>query len=767
MTWLLGCAMALRILHLPIDMRSAREVIGIYKSMGAGASLELPAQVDKKTAQQYAGDRFDATSFDEKASKNGLVPREEILRAGMHRAINGGRKTAKKSREAIGANAPGALCSKSALCFFEPPRGSAAKSKAQTFDAWVREPHPSPFQNLGTKAKPIVRPVIYLLPMGSFDNAPKPALLLEWCRAYFHGLRVELLPDMPSDPAECKTKQHGVLSARKINELLSRKLPADGFCVLGLTMASLVSEEGGSELLGLAKLNQRVGIFSLNWGKFFGEAGSEEAEGDALNAPTGAALDAGRLLRRSLIVMTHELTHMFGVRHCAFFHCRMMDAYKMDDVLDDTDVLPADVCPVELRKLQHAITAAKGTAAKGAANVDAGTWVLDRYRALLAACRSLQAALGAEASAVLAADAVWFDMRVAELGGALALRGGADAANGQECGECEEADAPAEEAPAAEMPAADEADAAKGGEAAAPSALSTPPAMREQASWCHSDEEERTCGEPSPPSSTRTLRVATLNVLFLRHPTDVAEAVRSHLPLDVLALQEVREREDLEVFAAALGMRVAVVLEACEHVCLSNALLVRADEPEELACASMTLDHRLENRAAVAIELPRANARFICTHLDHRAEEARCAQYQQLEAKMVDSAAALFLLGDFNALRRADYDESAWAALVSSREEAGILDSVSTLTDEIQQKLVDCWYAADKRSGSVTTSIHSCRIDYVWASSAALQMWAIRECAHVWLVAREDREEAVKATTKEGDLLTDHALVVCSLERKA
>jgi len=270
------------------------------------------------------------------------------------------------------------------------------------------------------------------------------------------------------------------------------------------------------------------------------------------------------------------------------------------------------------------------------------------------------------------------------------------------------------------------------------------------------------------------LRIATLNVFFLASPEHIADALQPHLPLDVLALQEVRSQAKLEVFARALRMRVAVVCEADACVGLSNALLVRADETES-ACRSITLDYKVENRAAVMLELPRASStRIICTHLDHRREDVRSRQFHQLqEAFIPDSSSSVsssttpvFLLGDFNALRRADYDDATWQALVRKRAEVNI-DSETTLTDEIERTLVDCRGAAEERRGNMRTSIHQCRIDYVWASSAALSMWRVREYEHAWLHAKDGTNlDAVAATTEEeGDLLTDHALVVCSLER--
>ena len=67
---------------------------------------------------------------------------------------------------------------------------------SQPYDTWARKAHKSPHKQLGTKHRPIpLRNVIYLLPLGEFDEtiAPPLQLLRKWCAAYFFGLRVELL----------------------------------------------------------------------------------------------------------------------------------------------------------------------------------------------------------------------------------------------------------------------------------------------------------------------------------------------------------------------------------------------------------------------------------------------------------------------------------------------------------------------------------------------------------------------------------------------
>jgi hypothetical protein len=49
-------------------------------------------------------------------------------------------------------------------------------------------------------------------------------------------------------------------------------------------------------------------------------------------------------------VATHEILHTMGVKHCAFFRCRINGSGTMRA----TDQSPIDLCPVCLRKLQYA-----------------------------------------------------------------------------------------------------------------------------------------------------------------------------------------------------------------------------------------------------------------------------------------------------------------------------------------------------------------------------------------------------------------------------
>ena len=49
--------------------------------------------------------------------------------------------------------------------------------------------------------------------------------------------------------------------------------------------------------------------------------------------------------------LTHEIGHIFGLRHCQWLACLMQGSNH----LEEADRRPLDLCPVCLRKLQSAV----------------------------------------------------------------------------------------------------------------------------------------------------------------------------------------------------------------------------------------------------------------------------------------------------------------------------------------------------------------------------------------------------------------------------
>ena len=53
------------------------------------------------------------------------------------------------------------------------------------------------------------------------------------------------------------------------------------------------------------------------------------------------------LLKRSCTLMCHEICHMFGLKHCIYYHC-LMNVSNHDE---ENEKKPLHLCPVCLRKL--------------------------------------------------------------------------------------------------------------------------------------------------------------------------------------------------------------------------------------------------------------------------------------------------------------------------------------------------------------------------------------------------------------------------------
>ena len=95
--------------------------------------------------------------------------------------------------------------------------------------------------------------------------------------------------------------------------------------MMGVTMTDLYPSPDWNFVFGMARIKNRVGVFS------FARYGN----------------DPVLSLKRAMKVISHETGHAFGIRHCVHFHCLMNGSNS----LQETDRSPLHVCPVCLRKL--------------------------------------------------------------------------------------------------------------------------------------------------------------------------------------------------------------------------------------------------------------------------------------------------------------------------------------------------------------------------------------------------------------------------------
>jgi endonuclease/exonuclease/phosphatase family metal-dependent hydrolase len=290
------------------------------------------------------------------------------------------------------------------------------------------------------------------------------------------------------------------------------------------------------------------------------------------------------------------------------------------------------------------------------------------------------------------------------------------------------------------------------------------------------------------------LRIASLNVHYLRHSDCLVKILRPH-QIDVLSLNEAPS--SLLPFAEELGMTV-LSQRIADHG-LFNALLVR----KGLQCTSdFSIDlpdsskNTRENRSAVSVFLPDWNLTVCSLHLDAFNEDSRLAQFdcfhESLQAHLAEpmGGSAVFVAGDFNALRRADYGDGEWRNLKQKRADARIL-SLTDLTDRIASLgYSDCRSASlSSATGPTKTSVFGARVDYVFSNRCASEKFDVLKYHHddstlgaaiaddektsqPFLSAIRNRlgkgggEVGEKVEARITCSITDHCLVICDLRGK-
>ncbi|KAJ9465139.1 hypothetical protein DIPPA_01304 [Diplonema papillatum] len=329
--------------------------------------------------------------------------------------------------------------------------------------------------------------------------------------------------------------------------------------------------------------------------------------------------------------------------------------------------------------------------------------------------------------------------------------------------------------------------------------------------------------------SSRTIRVASWNLRGNRdgfldcvsqgplshRAVGFAEVLRT---VDILGLQEVRDMRSVEHLMREVGLRLAARAEA--DFSLGNALFVRQGSWDVCATFDWKLmpDGAFELRSAAAVELwvPPRRVLVVCTHLDHRSEDLRLAQFRLLRkqiAEVVDRCEAehnevvdrglecagkqqlqdtafakgalskeghekatqalkdraavpptpeenrepidgVILLGDFNSLSLSDYEtDEEVAALRVRREKAGVEQPCFSVVRELEhENLVDTRSLARSVTGPLSTSHFGVRVDYIFVSRQL----------HSILHAVPSHE-----TIEVSDDVSDHNLVITTLEISA
>ena len=248
-------------------------------------------------------------------------------------------------------------------------------------DDWLRNfpTEPEPFYKWQKKIRNHVLPrvrTIYILPLGEFaatgkasgktkeasakvDTVGKVFLhdLETYAQLFFPGMIVKLLKEVPLSKLKCRSRHHTVddgvtreqLMIPGIFEYMKSTLPRDAYCMLAVTMIDLYPNEDYNFVFGRASLLDGIGVFSFarHHPYFFDK--DKDVSVASLNE---LSPEEYQLLQwRAIKVLTHEICHMFGLKHCVYFTCLMNGSNHAEE----SDRKLTFLCPVCLRKMQDAI----------------------------------------------------------------------------------------------------------------------------------------------------------------------------------------------------------------------------------------------------------------------------------------------------------------------------------------------------------------------------------------------------------------------------
>ncbi|KAK5850626.1 hypothetical protein PBY51_001489 [Eleginops maclovinus] len=224
---------------------------------------------------------------------------------------------------------------------------------------------------------------IYIQTIGSFGEAGAQTdqyveWLREYCQTFFYRLSVKLLPAVTVAETKCSFRVNSnshnlqILTGDLLHFLWNRK-PQDAFCIVGITMIDLYPKDSWNFVFGQASLSDGVGVFSFARyddsfyscsyaGRLKKRLHPKQENYSVFDGYYTPPITSSLLLR-SCKTMTHEIGHMFGLKHCQWLSCVMQGSNH----LEESDRRPLDFCPICLRKLQVTI----------------GFKIAERYKALV------------------------------------------------------------------------------------------------------------------------------------------------------------------------------------------------------------------------------------------------------------------------------------------------------------------------------------------------------------------------------------------------
>ena len=167
--------------------------------------------------------------------------------------------------------------------------------------------------------------------------------LRSFCAAYFRGMSVETAPSLdlttlPNLTARVhRDTQRVQYLVGDIIRHLERWRPSHVQCVMAVTTVDLYPSPEWNFVLGHASLTSGCGVFGF--GRYFSSQFSDS------EPSLSQQLEQLWVLTR---VVSHELCHTLGMKHCYYFKCAMNESASIEEASRQ----PLFLCPVCLRKLK-------------------------------------------------------------------------------------------------------------------------------------------------------------------------------------------------------------------------------------------------------------------------------------------------------------------------------------------------------------------------------------------------------------------------------
>lgn len=193
------------------------------------------------------------------------------------------------------------------------------------------------YKNINPIGKTEQRFKLYIQPIGFFSNEEKSIMVLTSdYLSRFYNMPVEILDSISTNVIPLnKQRQHDgmhqINAKFVLDSVLEPIIPNDAAAYIAFSNKDLYPSEDRNFVFGLGSIKKRVGVYSsYRYGN-----------------PSASRKEYQKCLYRTLKVASHELGHMFSIKHCTEYECLMNGSNS----LEESDLKPIYMCPVDLMKV--------------------------------------------------------------------------------------------------------------------------------------------------------------------------------------------------------------------------------------------------------------------------------------------------------------------------------------------------------------------------------------------------------------------------------